>query len=338
MLAPVQPPTPHDALVKAVFSDPEHAAGELRHVIDPAFGARVDWSTLRLVPGSYVDDNLRDRHTDLLFAARCRAEGAASEDEAVEVLLYLLFEHQSTNDPLMPFRLLLYVARIWEQIVREAPTVRKLPAILPIVLHHSEEGWVSPTTMHEVVDLDAGALAIVGDRIPDFRMVLDDLSDQTDDSLRARAISALGRLALFCLRHAREPHVRMEQLRRWVDLVREIRAAPGGREAMILIWRYILATSPNATPEAVVDQLLGVVGVEHEEDVMTAGEVLMQRGIDKGRHEEREQLLLKLLRLRFGALSEAASARIQDADPTRLGEWFERAATAGSLDEVFGGA
>jgi predicted transposase YdaD len=66
MLAAVQPPTPHDALVRAVFSDPEHAAGELRHLLDPAFAARVVWSTLRLVSGSYVDENLRGRHTDLL--------------------------------------------------------------------------------------------------------------------------------------------------------------------------------------------------------------------------------------------------------------------------------
>ena len=280
MLVDVQPPTPHDALVRAIFSDPEHAAGELRHVLDPAFAARVDWSGLRLVSGSYVDDNLRGRHTDLLFSARYAA--TSDEGESVEVLIYLLFEHQSTDDPLMPFRLLLYIVRVWEKVVRETPSVRRLPAILPIVLHHSERGWVSPTTLHGIIDLDPPAMALVGKHIPQFEMMLDDLSKQTDDGLRARAISALGRLALFCLRHAREPQVLLEQLGRWLDLIREIQAAPGGREALVLIWRYILVTNPSATPDAVVAQLLDVVGVEHEEEVMTAGEQLIERGRKDG--------------------------------------------------------
>jgi predicted transposase YdaD len=338
MLVAVQPPTPHDALVKAIFSDPEHAAGELRHLLDPAFAARVVWSSLRLVSGSYVDDTLRGRHTDLLFSANVLRD---DERETVEVLLYLLFEHQSTDDPLMPFRLLLYIVRVWEKLVRETPSLRRLPAILPIVLHHSERGWVSPTTLHGIVDLDAAAMAVVGKHIPQLEMMLDDLGAQSDDSLRSRAISALGRLALFCLRHAREPQVLLEQLRRWVDLIREVQTAPGGSEALVLIWRYIMITSGQATPEAMVARLLDVVGSEHTEEIMTAGEQLIERGmkagLEKGRKEGQEQSLLKLLRARFGALSEAAAARIHAADSTRLDAWFDRALTAATVDDVLDG-
>jgi hypothetical protein len=168
-------------------------------------------------------------------------------------------------------------------------------------------------------------------------MMLDDLAAQTDDSLRARAISALGRLALFCLRHAREPQVLMEQLRRWLDLVREIQAAPGGAEALALIWRYILVTNGQATPEEVVAQLLDVVGVEHTEEIMTAGEQLMERGRKDGLKEAREESVLKLLRSRFGAVPEPVVARIHAADSTRLAAWFDRALAAAALDDVFAG-
>ena len=346
MVDAVQPPTPHDALVRAIFSDPEHAAGELRQLLDPAFSARVDWPNLRLVSGSYVDDSLRGRHTvePALFSARYAA--TSDEGATVEVLIYLLFEHQSTDDPLMPFRLLLYIVRVWEKVVRETPSIRRLPAILPIVLHHSERGWVSPTTMHGIIDLDASVMAIVGKHIPQLEMMLDDLSVQTDDSLRARTISALGRLALFCLRHAREPQVLLEQLRRWLDLIREIQAAPGGREALVLIWRYILVTNPSATPDAVVAQLLDVVGVEHEEEIMTAGEQLIERGrkdglekgmkdaLDKGMKAAGEASLLKLLRARFGAVPEAVGAKIHAANSALLGAWVDRALSATTLDTV----
>jgi len=237
----------------------------------------------------------------------------------------------------VPFRLLLYIVRIWERVVRENDAIRRLPAILPIVLHHSERGWTSPTSLHGIIDLDAQAMAIVGKHIPQFQMMLDDLRSQTDDGLRARAISALGRLALFCLRHAREPQVLIEQLRRWLDLIREIQAAPGGREALVLIWRYILVTNPSATPDAVVAQLLDVVGVEHEEEIMTAGEQLIERGRKEGERKGEERSLLKLLRARFGTLPEAAVARVYAADTTRLDAWLDRVLTAATLDEVLDG-
>ena len=44
------------------------------------------------------------RHTDLLFSVAWRGGG--------EALVYLLFEHQSTSDGLMAFRILRYLVRI----------------------------------------------------------------------------------------------------------------------------------------------------------------------------------------------------------------------------------
>src|SRR5262249_2969554 len=149
----------------------------------------------------------------------------------------------------------------------------------------------------------------------------------------ARAISALGRLALFCLRHAREPRVLLERLRRWLDLIREVQAAPGGSEALGLIWRYILITNGQAAPGEVVGQPLDVVGMEHSEEIMTAGEQLVERG----RKEGEERILLRLLRTRFGALPEAAVAQIRAADSARLDAWADRVLTATTLAEVLDG-
>ncbi len=196
--------------------------------------------------------------------------------------------------------------------------------------------------MHDVIDLDAGAMGIVGKHLPQFQMMLDDLSAQTDDGLRARAVSALGRLTLFCLRHAREPQVLRDQLRRWLDLIREIQAAPGGSEALVLIWRYILITNGRATPEEVVAQLLDVVGVEHEEEIMTAGEQLIERGrkdgLEKGLKDGQEQSLVKLLRARFGPLPEPAVARIHAASSAQLDAWLDRVLAAATLPDVLDGA
>lgn len=59
--------TPHDRLFRYVFSDPEHARGLLAALVPEALGARIDWPSLELVPGSFVAPELSERETDALF-------------------------------------------------------------------------------------------------------------------------------------------------------------------------------------------------------------------------------------------------------------------------------
>jgi predicted transposase/invertase (TIGR01784 family) len=103
---------PHDALVRRVFSRTENAVGELRAVLPEALSARIDWASLRLVDGRFVDPELADRSTDLLFTA---------DIAGYEAFVYLLLEHQSTVDGLMPLRLLRYLLRIWDRWLADHP-------------------------------------------------------------------------------------------------------------------------------------------------------------------------------------------------------------------------
>ena|SRR5689334_11528179 len=104
--------TPHDTLCKAVFSQPEHARGALQAVLPAGVAEALDWATLAHCAGSFIDDKMTWRHTDVLFSIEWHRGGAA--------LVYLLFEHQSTSDRQMAFRLLRYMsttmstARLWK--------------------------------------------------------------------------------------------------------------------------------------------------------------------------------------------------------------------------------
>jgi predicted transposase/invertase (TIGR01784 family) len=98
-----KPKGPHDAFVKHTFSNLENAAVALRSVLPEGLSQRIDWQSLRLESGSHVDLLLSDTHTDLLLSISISGRRA---------LLYVLFEHQSTSDTLMPFRLLKYIVRV----------------------------------------------------------------------------------------------------------------------------------------------------------------------------------------------------------------------------------
>lgn len=131
----------HDAFFKDTFSHPEHAAGELRHVLPANIAARIDFASLTLNPGSFVDEAFSHHHTDLLFSAPLAGRPA---------FIYLLFEHKSVPETLTAFQLLRYKVEIWKGFLEEHPQTKRLPAILPVVVHHGEDGWTCPKSFEEL--------------------------------------------------------------------------------------------------------------------------------------------------------------------------------------------
>ena len=110
---------PHDRLFRAVFSDADEAASLLQAALPGVIRDSFDWATLTLLDGTFVDEGLpyQVEHTDT----------------GQPVSMYLLFEHQSSPDPWMPFRLLRYCCRIWEAGRRNDPASSELrPIVVPV--------------------------------------------------------------------------------------------------------------------------------------------------------------------------------------------------------------
>ena len=116
---------PHDKLFRATFYNPENAAAFLRHHLDAPLRALVDWNSLSLLPGSFIDSRMKGSEADLLFSAKIGGSDA---------LLYLLWEHQRTNAPRMALRLLSYMVRIWQRQAQEGGPSSRLAPSLPLVL------------------------------------------------------------------------------------------------------------------------------------------------------------------------------------------------------------
>ncbi|MGE0710616.1 MAG: Rpn family recombination-promoting nuclease/putative transposase [Planctomycetota bacterium] len=119
-------PSPHDALVKRVFSRPDTAAPYLASVLPAELTAVLDLAALELERGTFVDPDLSERLTDLLYLVPLRGEGKA--------FVYVLVEAQSTVIPDMALRLFVYLGRIWDDWRAKHPGQTRPPAILPVVL------------------------------------------------------------------------------------------------------------------------------------------------------------------------------------------------------------
>ena len=57
---------------KAVFSKPENATAAIKPLLPEALAEATDWASLTLEPGSYIDEELVERQTDLLFRVDIR--------------------------------------------------------------------------------------------------------------------------------------------------------------------------------------------------------------------------------------------------------------------------
>jgi hypothetical protein len=154
---------PHDALFRFVFGKPVHAASELRAVLPAALVDRLDLASLHPVNGSFVDEELTNRHCDVLM--RTRLDGR-------EAFVYVLIEHQSSPDPIMPLRMLRYLMRIWDRWLEENPKAKRLPMIVPLVVYQGSRRWTYPVELSELLDVDPETARLAGDFLPRFRFVL----------------------------------------------------------------------------------------------------------------------------------------------------------------------
>jgi predicted transposase/invertase (TIGR01784 family) len=331
---------PHDALFKAVLGQPEHARGTLRAIAPGPLAEALDWSTLTLRPGSFVDSAFSHQHTDLLYSVTWR-----DGDEAV---VHLLFEHQSTppSDGLMAHRLLRYQGRIWDRWRIDHPKRKKLPMIFPIVMYHGAAPWSEPRSFDALLDVPAGVRPAVEPYLVRFTYLLHDLSKISDDELRQGAMmTALAKLVAMCFKYARTGADFVEHLARWMNVVREVARAPNGLEALAQVMHYILEVNEHVGSEALQELLEREIGSEAKDAIVTTGQQLIeqgrQQGIEQGRQQGRQQgiqeFLLRLLRQRFGdAVDPRVEQRIAGASAEQVEVWSVRVLSAASLAELLG--
>jgi predicted transposase YdaD len=325
-----KPDHPHDKFFKETFTNLTRAAAELRAVLPREVVALLRWESLRLESGNFEATNERSRFCDLLFS--CERAGGEGQ-----VLVYVLFEHQSGDTAIMLLRMLRYMVQVWERWLQTKQGL-PLPPILPVVLSHDERGWRSARRFADLFELDEGTLTLLRPFVPDFEVVVDDLAKVTDDEIDARGLPPHVALSLWALRDGRSPESLLAHLPFWARVVADLDGTPGGVEALLRIMEYL----GNAAGERSVDlKQFAALLAEHspvaQDLAMTSLERLLDEGRQQGRLLERRELLLEQLREKFGELSDADEAKIAEADAETLADCVKRIIRADSVAAVLGG-
>ena len=293
---------PHDHFFKWMVSRPEAARDLVLNYLPAEVVATLNPDSLTLRKDSFVDEELWEHFSDLLYRVNLK--------DGQEAHVYVLFEHKSHAEPLVAFQLLRYMVQIWQQSLREG--AGSLAPVIPVVVYHGSAAW------H--VGLDFGALFQGPEPLraywPEFQYHLCDLSAYSDAEIKGEVALRVG---LLVLKHIFRDDFE-ERLPDILTLLWELTGQATGLEYLETILRYVALGTDRASEEGLRRAVETVFARQGGTAMRTLAEQWIEQGIQQGR---REGLLTGIelgLELKFGEAGLCLLPeiyKIQDADVLR---------------------
>lgn len=268
-----QLPTPHNNFFHFALSHLPNARGLIETQLSPQALATLKLDTLRLCTGSFVDADLREKFSDLLFSVELADEAGGRHDEA---LVYFLFEHKSQSDPLTVLQLLSYIVRIWEQRVRDD---LPLCPVVPLLVYHGESGWTAAKSLSELLS----APAELAEYQVHFCPPLLDLSQLADEEIQGEPVL---RNTLRLLKYSRSKQL-VSKLSEILQLI-SLSLPHGILESWIqAIGVYVMTVNKNIDQEQYKQTLASILPTQFEPGSL-ADRLLIQ-GREEGERVGREE-------------------------------------------------
>ncbi len=317
----------------------------------PEAADRVDYSRVREVPATFILESFREREADIVRKAPYRSPSGESE-----VWIYVLVEHQSTPDRLMPFRLLLAMVQLWE-MERRDQAERKIPegeqqlsTILPVVFYTGRREWAGPGPLSDLVDVPDELRSFV----PKHEVVYLDVARSPESRLTTGG-EPFG-WALRLLQEEQSDLATFEQVERGaLQVIRQLWQGQDLERGRVLL-RFLVALVHHRRAREEQEELMNVarralVPFVSDEEVSrmakTYGEELIEEGMAKGiavgrergraegQAEGKQSALLAILRARFGALRSETEAEVSAiTDLARLDELLAQVLGAKSVEDL----
>ncbi|EAV6895339.1 Rpn family recombination-promoting nuclease/putative transposase [Salmonella enterica] len=289
----------HDGLFKLFLREPDTARDFLAVHLPADIRSQVRLDTLKLEPGSFVDQKLRELHSDVLYSVET-AEGHAG-------YIYCLVEHQSTADRMMAWRMMRYSMAVMDAHLKKGNDT--LPVVVPLLFY---QGTVRPypysTDWMDCFDAPALAREVYSRPWP-----LVDVSVMEDSDLQSHRRMALLELVQRDIRHRDAASL----LR---DVVQLIRLAGNTREQVEAVLCYIIyngMTSESITPflyelageiPEYKELIMGTIAQQLKEEGIQLGIQLgIQQGIEQGIEQARLVAQQKLLETAYALLDNGVS-------------------------------
>jgi predicted transposase/invertase (TIGR01784 family) len=320
---------PHDRLFRSAMSDMRVAKEFFEQYLPTTIRSAINLDSLVLCPNSYIDQSLKLSLSDVLYQVNIAGELG---------FIYLLCEHQSTVDVLMPFRIWQYIIAIWDDYLKQnSHKAKTLPLVVPMVFYTGDKPYNASTDVRDLIQASPKLIDEI--LFQPFKLI--DVNAIPDEELRAHLWAGV---MAFIMKHirARDALLFLKQV---IKQLRQLEVV-GGTNHVVRLLNYFLAASEIQEPQTFVELIQTGLSPTMGEKIMTLAEQFAEQGYQRGRQEAmtladqfrgegEATLLTRQLTRKFGTVSINHQERIKQADTEKLLLWGERVLFAKTLDEVF---
>lgn len=266
---------PHDAFFRETMGREDVARDFLARYLPDTVAQVLALDTLRVLKDSFIDSELQEHFSDLLFAVNQQNGEPAS--------VYLLFEHKSYPEPNIALQLLRYMVRIWEATNKQK---QRPGPIVPLVIYHGAKRWNIGTSLHDWVATPHELAPF----LPDFQYWLFDLSQYSDEELQGEAYL---RVMLLVLKYIFRDELR-ERLPEVMQLLTELSQQQYGLQYIEVVLRYLVAGTEKVDAQELQDAV--ETAFQGGNLMGTIAQSWMEQGLEQGLLEGMELAL----ELKFG--------------------------------------
>jgi hypothetical protein len=301
----------------------------------------IDCDHLSLVKTTFVKRDYRHVESDVVLLAPLRSKKEERSKKAIVV--YILIEHQSEPDRLMPLRLLEYVVQIftsqtrdWSREHRSFANVRLQP-VLPVVFYTGTRRWDKIGRLTDLLEM--------GKEFGPVTPMLDPLFINLG-TMQPGKLESEGGFFGWVLRLVQERKARPGEFEILVkEVVHHLETMPHEerlRWLELLSYIHALVYHERDPDERRVLQETIETSVqtdEHRREVFNMGrtiaDALREEGQKAGEIRAHRQILLDLLQQRFGEVPPEMLDRIATTDDIKqLDVWLHRVLTAPTLAQM----
>jgi len=265
---------PHDKLFRENYSDLDNARSLISNYMPEQVLKLMDLSTLEICKDSFIEEDLSDYYSDMLYRVKFRDGSVGS--------VYVLFEHKSYYDKYVHLQLLEYMIKIWRLHIKQNKEESSgLPIVIPLLICHGRREWPEDTV--RFTSLLTGPVGELTGYIPDFGFELYDLFRFSDDQIKG---TLMNRVVMLLFKYSRNPELR-HKLPEIFSLLKTLIEKETGLQCLETVLRYLtsVVSEDELSLEQIKDMAEQAISKQTGEYIMTLAEKLRNEGEIKGLKE-----------------------------------------------------
>ena len=272
---------PFDEAYKLLFGSPRIACQLLHSFVDIPLVKKIRPEDLLLIDKSFISRHLKKREADLLYQVK---------NQEQEAYIYILMEFQSSPDKAIPVRMLNYITMFYDTLLKKSKA-GKLPPVLPLLIYNGTKEWNVPFRLEELIEPYLPQRYIP--RFEYYPIIEKNYSDETLFEINNLAS------AIMIMENTRDEEILQDNVDRVVECLKKEHQEDID---MFLDWYYQMRDVEGT--EGIKLSIKEGDGIMLAEVAQKLNRKLLNEGMEQGKLQEKQDILIKLLDLKYGTLDE----------------------------------